>query len=830
MTTGHFPAIRQALQRYGSVLFTCLMLTACGGESTSENPVTTTTSSSSYTGPAASTADVQAFRLNVWENLNRQNRCGACHGSNGQVPTFVRMDDVNLAYAQANSIVDLANPANSRMVTKVAGGHNCWLDSDSACADVITAYITAWAGGIATGGNIIELVAPTLKDPGDSKSFPADSVLFSTTVHPLLTAHCADCHVDSAASAQSPFFADGDPDKAYEAAKPKIDLDNPANSRFVLRLREEFHNCWTSSCANDADTMEAAIAAFAGQVPLTQIDPLLVTSKALTLPEGIVASGGNRYEENVIALYQFKTGQGSTAFDTSGVEPGMHLTLGGSTSWVGGWGIDITNGKAQASTTTSKKLHDLITATGEYTIEAWVVPANVSQEGPARIVSYSAGTAERNFTLGQTQYNYNFLHRSTSTGANGDPSLSTADADEDLQATLQHMVATYDPARGRRIYVNATYTGDSDTAAGGSLIDWDDSFAFLLGNEVSSDRPWSGQLRLVAIHNRALTRQQIVQNFAAGVGEKFFLLFNVSDHTAMADSYVMIEVSQFDNYSYLFNTPVFISLNPTAIPNGVPVKGMRIGINGKEATVGQAYKHLDTTLRNALYTPGLGQQLSPLGTIIDLEKGSDADEFFLTFEVFGNNTNIVVEPQPLQPGTPPDLPDSADIGVRNFAEINASMAAITGVSRVQADVNRVFETVKQQLPTVESLEGFLSAHQMAISQLAIEYCSALVGNNAAIQRSDYFPLFDFSATAANAFDTAAERDRVILPLIDAVMNSGLTTQPDAAQVISELDDLILILAACATGPSPGCDSVARTRKIVKATCAAALGSAAMLIQ
>ncbi len=830
MTTGHFPAIRHALQRYGSVLFTCLMLTACGGESTSENPVTTTTSSSSYTGPAASTADVQAFRLNVWENLNRQNRCGACHGSNGQVPTFVRMDDVNLAYAQANSIVDLANPANSRMVTKVAGGHNCWLDSDSACADVITAYITAWAGGIATGGNIIELVAPTLKDPGDSKSFPADSVLFSTTVHPLLTAHCADCHVDSAASAQSPFFADGDPDKAYEAAKPKIDLDNPANSRFVLRLREEFHNCWTSSCANDADTMEAAIAAFAGQVPLTQIDPLLVTSKALTLPEGIVASGGNRYEENVIALYQFKTGQGSTAFDTSGVEPGMHLTLGGSTSWVGGWGIDITNGKAQASTTTSKKLHDLITATGEYTIEAWVVPANVSQEGPARIVSYSAGTAERNFTLGQTQYNYNFLHRSTSTGANGDPSLSTADADEDLQATLQHVVATYDPARGRRIYVNATYTGDSDTAAGGSLIDWDDSFAFLLGNEVSSDRPWSGQLRLVAIHNRALTRQQIVQNFAAGVGEKFFLLFNVSDHTAMADSYVMIEVSQFDNYSYLFNTPVFISLNPTAIPNGVPVKGMRIGINGKEATVGQAYKHLDTTLRNALYTPGLGQQLSPLGTIIDLEKGSDADEFFLTFEVFGNNTNIVVEPQPLQPGTPPDLPDSADIGVRNFAEINASMAAITGVSRVQADVNRVFETVKQQLPTVESLEGFLSAHQMAISQLAIEYCSALVGNNAAIQRSDYFPLFDFSATAANAFDTAAERDRVILPLIDAVMNSGLTTQPDAAQVISELDDLILILAACATGPSPGCDSVARTRKIVKATCAAALGSAAMLIQ
>ena len=830
MITASLASISRALQFYASIVLTCLMLTACGGESTTENPVTSATSSSSYTGPAASTADVQAFRLNVWENLNKQNRCGACHGSNGQAPSFVRMDDVNLAYAQANTIVDLANPASSRMVSKVAGGHNCWLDSDSACADVITAYITAWAGGIAAGGNTIELVAPILKDPGDSKSFPVDSVIFSTTVHPLLTAHCAGCHVDSAANAQSPFFADGDPDKAYEAARPKIDLDNPANSRFVLRLREEFHNCWTSNCTNDADTMETAIAVFAGQVPITQIDPLLVTSKALTLPDGIVASGGNRYEENVIALYQFKTGQGSTAFDTSGVEPGMHLMLSGGTSWVGGWGIDIVNGKAQASTTTSKKLHDLITATGEYSIEAWVVPANVSQEGPARIISYSAGNAERNFTLGQTQYNYNFLHRSTSTDANGDPSLSTADADEDLQATLQHVVATYDPARGRRIYVNATFTDDSDPVAGGSLIDWDDSFAFVLGNEASSDRPWSGQLRLVAIHNRALTRQQIAQNFAAGVGEKFFLLFNVSEHTGMADSYVMIEVSQFDNYSYLFNTPVFISLDPTAVPDGVPVRGMRIGINGKETTVGQAYKHLDATLRNALYTPGVGQQLSPLGTVIGLEKGSDADEFFLTFEVFGNSTNIVLEPQPLQPGIPPDLPEAVDIGVRNFDEINASMAVITGVSPMQADVNNVFETVKQQLPAVESLEGFLSAHQMAISQLAIEYCSALVDNNGTVHRSAFFPLFDFSAAAGNAFDTAGKRDRVILPLIDAVLNSGLTTQPDAAQVISELDDLILILTACASEPSPGCNTVARTRKVVKATCAAALGSAAMLIQ
>ncbi|MGB5426074.1 MAG: LamG domain-containing protein [Gammaproteobacteria bacterium] len=818
------------LHRYGVMLLASILLSACGGESTVENPVTSTTTTSNYTGPAASTADVQAFRLNVWENLNKQNRCGACHGTGGQSPTFVRMDDINLAYAQANGIADLANPASSRMVTKVAGGHNCWLDSDSACGDVITAYITAWAGGLAVSGNVIELVAPTLRDPGDSKSFPVDSGLFASTVHPLLVAHCATCHVDSAANAQSPFFADSDPNAAYEAAKPKIDLDNPANSRFVLRLREEFHNCWTADCTNDADAMEAAIAAFAAQIPLTQIDPQLVTSKALTLPDGIVASGGSRHETNVIALYQFKTGQGNTAFDTSGVEPGMHLTLSGNTGWVGGWGIDITNGKAQASTTTSRKLHELITATGEYTIEAWVVPANVSQEGPARIISYSAGTSARNFTLGQTQYNYNFLQRSTSTDPNGDPSLSTADADEDLQATQQHVVATYDPVQGRRIYVNGVFSGDTDPVAGGSLIDWDDSFAFLLGNEVSGDRQWQGRLRLVAIHNRALTQTQIVQNFEAGVGEKFFLLFNVSDHSGIPDSYVMLQVSQFDNYSYLFNDPQFIILDANATPDSIPVTGMRIGINGKEASIGQAWQHLDTTLSSAQYQPGVGQKLSSLGTIIALEKGAESDEFFLTFESFGNNTHIVLEPQPLQPGTPPDLPEAADVGLRTFDEINASMAAITRVSPEQADVDAVFETVRQQLPTVENIEGFLSAHQMAISQLAIEYCNALVDNNGNMLRTDYFPQFDFNETADNAFDTATQRDRIIVPLLERVMNTGLTTQPDPALVTSELDDLMLILTDCANGPAPSCATARRTREVVKATCAAMLGSAAMLIQ
>ena len=79
-------------------------------------------------------------------------------------------------------------------------------------------------------------------------------------------------------------------------------------------------------------------------------------------------------------MYQFKTGTGTTAYDTSGVSPKLDLTLSGNVTWVGGWGINFAGGKAQGLATDSTKLHDMITSTGEYSIEAWVAPANVTQD------------------------------------------------------------------------------------------------------------------------------------------------------------------------------------------------------------------------------------------------------------------------------------------------------------------------------------------------------------------------------------------------------------------------------------------------------------------
>src|SRR5262245_44903781 len=569
-----------------------LALAGCGGgASTTENPPTAPPPPAGYTGPPPASQDVQAFKLNVWDHLQASNRCGQCHGTGGQTPRFVRSDDINLAYEAANTVVDLANPSDSTMVTKVGGGHNCWLTSDSACADQLTVWIRNWAGQTLGGTRGAPLQPPPLKDVGASKSFPTDAALFASTVYPVLEQYCSRCHSSGAITPQSPFFAEADVDVAYAAVRAKIDLDTPARSRLVVRLRDEFHNCWTD-CATAANVMQAAIQDFADGVPLTQVDPNLVVSKALTLYDGTVASGGNRFDNAAIALYEFKTGTGTVAYDTSGVEPAANLTLSGAATWVGGWGIDLRGGKAQATTAASKKLHDLIKATGEYSIEAWVAPANVVQE-QAYIVSYSGGTTARNFTLGQTMYNYDFMSRATTTDANGAPALSTPAADEVLQATLQHVVATYSAVVGRRIYVNGVLVTQADPTPAGLFNDWNDTFALVLGNEVSNDRTWQGVVRMVAIHNRALTQPQIQQNFDAGVGERFYLLFSVSHLVNVPQAYVMFEASQFDSYSYLFTKPSFISLDDDATPDQIRIQGLRIGVNGAEARVGPAYAPLN---------------------------------------------------------------------------------------------------------------------------------------------------------------------------------------------------------------------------------------------
>src|SRR5271155_3634998 len=168
-------------------------LSACGGGGapTTATPAQAPTSTAdAYTGPAPATADVQAFEVNFWANVRVQNRCGQCHNatSPAQMPNFARSDDVNLAYAQANTVVNLASPSTSIVVTKVSGGHNCWLADASACGAILTTWISNWAGATgASSATTVQLQAPPVVSVGQSLNFPADPTDYQVTIYNNVT-------------------------------------------------------------------------------------------------------------------------------------------------------------------------------------------------------------------------------------------------------------------------------------------------------------------------------------------------------------------------------------------------------------------------------------------------------------------------------------------------------------------------------------------------------------------------------------------------------------------------------------------------------------------
>lgn len=858
---------QRGIAHLGWLLAVALVLGGCGGGA--ENKLTNdpdaggssggSSTVSPYLGPTPATEDVQRFKLYFYDQFRADNRCGACHGEGGQSPQFVREDDVNAAYTQALSVVNKDNPGASRVVEKVGDGHNCWIDNGNAvCAGDLRRAIEQWANTSGGSATTIELRAPDDREITVTKQFPTTRPAeFATTVYPLFAKYnCNDCHQAGSSTSQQPYFASNDLDESYDASLPRMEIDDgtlnrplaEALSRFVVRLRSDNHNCGRGdagqTCAQEAAEMLDAIKALAAAMPVPDAIPAnWVTTKAVILEaDGILASGGGRVDTGAIAVWDFSEGDGILAGDSSGVGSPMNLTLFGNVEWVGGNGIQINaGGRAQASTASSKKLADQIRTTGEFSVEMWVAPANVTQEGPARIMTYSSGSSERNFTVGQTLYSYDFMTRTSANNGNGEPALTTSDEDEDLQATLQHVVMTYSPVAGRRVYVNGAYTDDADPSAAGNLNGWDDGFAFMLGSESSGAFQWQGIIRFAAIYNRVLQPEEILQNFDAGVGEKYYLMFklehcedvdNCVDLTGINDgfdSYVVFETSVFDSYSYLFNQPFLYRIGSDGATqssySGIQLQGMRIGINGKEPTVGQAYAKLDTTLEASEYGD-MGQVLSTIGTILPLEGGSNSDEFFLTFERIGSNSDVRVEGS-VSPTAPTPTAAEPDIGLRNFAEINASMAKITGVPITNANVVTTYNTVKQQLPGTSSVETFVSAQQMAVAQLAIEYCSELVDSTAL--RSAFFPAFaNFGVGVSAAFDTTTERDQIIDPLFVNIVGVGMQSQPDEAAMKQELDNLIVTLSN--NNSSRGTVTATDTQKIVKATCAAALGSAAVLLQ
>lgn len=147
-------------------------------------------------------------------------------------------------------------------------------------------------------------------------------------------------------------------------------------------------------------------------------------------------------------------------------------------------------------------------ATNQLTLETIFTPANITQDGPARIVSFSTDPYNRNFTLGQERDQLVFRLRTPRTGENGqnpEVALATLAAD-----AVHHLIVTYAP--GRLIaYLNGRKVYDGD-AVGGDFSNWSPHH-LLFGNEWQDDRAWHGRIERVVIHNRAIDEAAAMKMF-----------------------------------------------------------------------------------------------------------------------------------------------------------------------------------------------------------------------------------------------------------------------------------------------------------------------------
>lgn len=135
-----------------------------------------------------------------------------------------------------------------------------------------------------------------------------------------------------------------------------------------------------------------------------------------------------------VMLYDFREGAGQVVKDTSGAGAPVDLQVkdASAVQWLDGGGLRITGSTLIAAAEPGTKLIEAVMRSKALTIEAWIKPANITQAGPARIVTLSKDPSSRNFTLGQKADAYEVRFRTTVTSPNGEPALSSPGGDETI--------------------------------------------------------------------------------------------------------------------------------------------------------------------------------------------------------------------------------------------------------------------------------------------------------------------------------------------------------------------------------------------------------------
>lgn len=271
---------------------------------------------------------------------------------------------------------------------------------------------------------------------------------------------------------------------------------------------------------------------------------------------GLHPIGANRWDA-LEALYAFDEGSGSTVFDSAGIrtidsreqvpldleiQTSAQVTRTATGISVSSGAI-ITSGAVRSTDTT--KFPKIIAAcrrSNALTIEAWVRTASTTLASnvtnPPRIVTFSKDAVTRNFTLSQggieKQEGGDFYGvrvrrtRSGSTDLNGLPPVRSRRGA--LTTQLSYVAFTRDANGNARFYVNGVEQSDpgQQVDMSGDFSQWDETLQVAIANELTRDRPWTGDIQRIAIYSRALSVAEVERSYFPSVRAQLSLA-NVPD-------------------------------------------------------------------------------------------------------------------------------------------------------------------------------------------------------------------------------------------------------------------------------------------------------------
>ena len=282
---------KQKLLFYSGGALLALALSACTGTEIASSSSEATVASSQANIPASSSSApaTSIGSVSNGQSLMGGSGCVGCHTDNGDgtfgglVPFNAKTMNRGNTAAELAAYISRSMPSTSPSLCTgtCANDTAAYLWSFKNGGTPVTSTPTSTTSSAAPSVGLAKPGAGYVALPNERGTYNYEGVLvdestgfdksvslesFKTTLYPhLRSSTCAQCHTTDISTAnggsQAPLHADSNVELAHEYALTRVNFKDPRESKFVVRMELDRHNCG-GRCSSAADDMEDAILAW----------------------------------------------------------------------------------------------------------------------------------------------------------------------------------------------------------------------------------------------------------------------------------------------------------------------------------------------------------------------------------------------------------------------------------------------------------------------------------------------------------------------------------------------------------------------------------------